>query len=225
MRFAEPLGPSAMNLQHPSNPTRSERKQAILRRRGWSLLILISGLLSLLPSLCRAEIVISIDISNPSAVVITATSNNYTGTAITGGSVTGQGIILSGFFGSATGVGNAEVSALGTPTFFPASLPTGTYDRLLQVAGGSEDANVFELLPPYDTQTFATNAAPFRGTMTADLSNNFGTLPGIGESGSVTVGGTMVGTWSVVPEPATFGLTGALLLGWCLYSRHRTVRS
>jgi hypothetical protein len=177
-----------------------------------------TSLVALSCSTGSAQVLLTIDTSDVSNVVITAT-----GSAAGQGSATtiaNDGVTLLGFFTSSQ---TAAGSLLPNSTLQGGGLSV-SYDDFAAVnyAGGafSLDANLYVDSTDVDhgmTQTFTTSSPAFTGTWTIDLGSlgiSAAALPGNGASGQLFSGdandhGVQIGTYDVVqtvPEPTTIGL-------------------
>ncbi len=161
----------------------------------------------------RAGYLITIDESNPYAVVFTGTGNNPTNTDI--GVSYNDGVTLVNFFTASTG-GAGAINYDPAPSLAPASVNSVTYlvwqsDRYLQ--GSTSYVNMNLLYPgPSSPQFFITSAPAFTGTSYIDLSA-YG-LPAYGAHGPIYAGndwnhgsGVPIGEWIVIgpvppPPPA-----------------------
>lgn len=172
-----------------------------------------------------AAVVVTIDISNPAAVVITTTSAN---SAINGTQPVNfsAGISFLNFFTQNESM-LAENPISGNWT----AAGTGTsYNRMVtfvyedpDIAPGV-DLSIYNLQAALsNNQVFSTSQAAFTGSSVVDLSA-FTHLPAVGTVGSVNLGfkssqGGTIGQWQVVPEPASCGL--AVLGAMAAFLRRR----
>lgn len=179
-------------------------------------------------------ILLTIDVSNPSAVTITATSSNsYSDYS---GNTANAGVDLLGFFG-------ANEQSLSPGQFSGGSLQGGndgvSYDSLTSdnysTGGGLYyDLEVYlsaAAVGSGNTETFSTNLPAFSGTWTVNLSSlgvSASDLPSAGSEGTIISGsgasaGPFIGEWQVVstPEPGTAGLLalGAIVTGIAIRRR------
>lgn len=176
--------------------------------------------LGMLSTAC-AQVLLTVDISDPSAVTFTATGlapsandNTVSGTI---------GFTLLGFLTSAddllstSGLGDLEAPGM-----------TSAYDAFaaLDYAGGVFDPGVdINLWGGSGVQNFSTGAPAFTGTFTIDLTAIASLLPSAGHSGTIQVGdgsetGAVIGQYQVVPEPSAVLLT-TLACGTVLIFRRR----
>lgn len=170
-----------------------------------------------------AAVVLTIDISNPSAVVFTTVGNNSQSAGDLFVNYNG-GISLLGFFTANESIpSNLPVTltgnwtALGTSAAFT-EMVTFVYGDPAVVSG--IDLSIYNVdANGDDDQNFLTTAAPFTGSAIADLSA-FTNLPALGTTGNVNMGfmssqGGVLGQWQIVPEPsvalaAAIGMMGFL---------------
>ena len=184
-------------------------------------LLLFPSLIAGLWSTTAQVYQVTVNVSNPAAVVFAATGQNAT--ANDSSNTDGAGVSLLAFFLSP-----------GLDFFAAAS-------SSLQAPGGraytnlnGDDTNpltrnlrVFEPGIPAQTQSFSTATAAFQGTMVVDLSSIAGRLPAAGATGSIISGwsaapGATIGQWIAVPEPETYGMAfGAGLIGFAMWRRSR----
>ena len=161
-----------------------------------------------------AAVVLTIDISNPAAVVITGLPAN---SAITGNLAVNfsGGISFLEFF-----TANESITA-GSPAVISGTwraAGTGTsYNETVTFAYGNPDVVPGVDLSIYnvdvgfaDDQNFVAGTQAFFGSSTVDFSA-LTNLPAIGTTGDVNLGyqashGGTIGQWQVVPEPASSGL-------------------
>ncbi|MEN6452417.1 MAG: PEP-CTERM sorting domain-containing protein [Thermoguttaceae bacterium] len=157
-------------------------------------------------------ILLSIDVSKPSAVTITATGAH---SLVDDSSANVQlGVVLLSFFNKAQEYAWANCTGDLTP---PSSSSQGynwwgpdTVDtaglNLYAFTGGVYPA------PEHAVQNFSTTASAFTGTCTVDLSSYAASLPLAGESGDIWAGSSglgshaVLGQWVAVPEPSTMCL-------------------
>ena len=183
-------------------------------------LAIVTSLVALSCSTGSAQVLLTIDDSDISNVVITATGS-FAGQD-SSGKIATFGVDLLGFFtGNQAGVsgtllsnstlqgGGSEVSY---DDFAADNYSTGTETFL--------DANLYvdsTALGSSNPQNFTTTTPAFTGTWTIDLSSlgvSLAALPGNGSSGLIVSGdsqspGVQIGTYDVVqtvPEPTTIGL-------------------
>lgn len=170
----------------------------------------ISSLLLLTATIAQGMILLTIDVSDPSAVVITAT----------------------GGLSDTTATSDAANFPIQLKNFFTSNPGTTTYsDSSSSLQGPSAGVNLDSILggrsgPSQTTailrqgsgtaETFTAGEVGFTGSATFDLSFISELLPSLGHSGNITTdnaGLEIVGTYSVaaVPEPGTFGLFGAIV--------------
>ncbi len=166
-------------------------------------------------------VLLTVDISNPSAVIVSATGN-YASTSDNLKTVW-DGIDLLGIFTSNVN-GQFAANVIGGTLIGGGSGQAYDFYEPDDSAGGSRNGNYVNLnlyqnqtnSPP--VQSFSTETPAFTGSMTIDLSRVANSLPASGTSGDIRAGwsgnlGSMIGQWQVigtapVPEPGTLALTG-----------------
>ena len=171
-------------------------------------------------SVARSDVVLTVDISDISAVKFTATPsfsqtanstirgqdgvtlvNFFTGSATQPISITGTSSLSMQGQGSTIAYDSASGSSLGSPV--------NTFLGLNFRNNGNEDFQVFSL-----------NSPVFSGYTTLNLTGNAGVIPTSGFVGNIFGGNSntanpLIGQFAVIPEPATTGLLvglGGLLL-------------
>jgi len=172
-------------------------------------------------------ILLLVDDSNPSAVVITATVTaskieDYNTSTYDGATLLQFFIfdVTSAAKGNLTG-DLASMSSLG-PSF-------SYYKWVADHGSGSYvDLNLYARAAITETQEFSTNWQAFVGTDTIDFSAFAAALPALGASGDIRAGwsggsGQVIGSWLVIPEPSTAGLLGLGLAGMAVW-RWRSAR-
>lgn len=180
--------------------------------------LLIAGFC--LSSWSSAAVVLTIDISNPNAVVVTAVANNSQSAGELEVDFNG-GVSLRNFF-TATVDLTEGVAVTGNWT------GRGTirsYNELVSFAYGSADvvpgvdlSIYYNVTDAIERQKFVTTAPPFTGTSTFSLAG-IANLPALGSTGDIHIGyngsNNVLGQYLVIPEPATLGLLAfsGLLLG------------
>jgi hypothetical protein len=185
-------------------------------------------------SLHAQTYLLTVDISNPTNVVITATGNNATVDDST--TTLFQGVNLLGFFTSAFGSVN---SVNGSPSGTLIGGGTGVgynFFDVDNVSGSLVDLNPFFFNSEVanQTQVFSTEQPAFTGSITLDMSAYVAELPEDGATGDIRPGarsgaaglpfGSVIGQWQVIsttptPEPsmlalASLGGLSALALAW-----------
>lgn len=157
----------------------------------------------------QAAVLLTIDISNPAAVVITATGANADAFAFATG---GDGITLTGLFTAPVVFGMSGITTGSTLQPSGQGLPFNTFmENDYGFSGSTVDLNLFTLNMGGSPAgpTFFTDAAAFTGSATLDLSA--ASFAALGATGQIMAarnfGTTSIGQWLVVPEPST------LLLG------------
>lgn len=171
-----------------------------------------------------ASVLLTIDISNPEAVVISSTG---AAPLVNEELSYYSGLSLMGFFISEFQI-NLDIEALETDLMpagvtvplnfsFIFSYSSGDYSSGgsdLNFYSDSEQAND-------EVQNYNTSFSAFSGQMTVDYTGIFYFLPSVGASGDVRTGdgfegaeGSVIGTYLVIPEPssALLVLSGAIFL-------------
>lgn len=197
-----------------------------MRRR--RLLLLIACLIGLLSvPAARADILVTIDITNPAAVVFTATS---AAPLTSGPNVPGTGGIdfLHFFATEISGFALGLVSQSTFATYLDSSYPYLNWNTD-NYSGPNVDLTFYS--QKTSSQHFSTSDPAFVGTGTVNFSAYAAYLPSAGATGQITDGNsgnasgdsrplTVLGTYQVVPEPATWTLL-ALGLAACLPALRR----
>lgn len=177
---------------------------------------LVCAVFAFIPMSSAAAVVLTVDVSDPSMVTITATGANSE-IDITGNRF--NGISLVGFLAvPATG---ANISAISNGLLVDVS--QNSLDiQFIGINGG-----FLNLFGPNGTIEFLTTAPAFSGQGIFNLSQQaVGALPSFGATGSVALGDStpfnnVIGTYFVIPEPASATLLG---LGALLVARRRRLR-
>lgn len=170
----------------------------------------------------HAAVVVTIDITDPSAAVIRSVANNSLVNVNLGVNFLG-GISFRNFFTANESI--PITSPLAISGNWTARGTTSSYNEMVTFAFGDQDVvpgvdlSIYNgLAPDTDDQIFVTSAAPFTGSSTVDLSS-FTNLPAVGATGDIYSGfldsqGGLIGSWQIIiiPEPSTslLGLVGIL---------------
>jgi len=169
-------------------------------------------------SAISSPVLLTIDDSDPSAVVITATGF---APAVNSGKFASSGVDLLTFF--RTGQTGLLGSSFNTTLFgggSPSPYSDVRSDNFSTSGGSSVDLNLFIVTGSGDLQGFTTTQPAFTGSWTIDLSGlgvSAPDLPTSGTTGDILTGfsgdqGAIIGQWEVgpVPEP---GVGSLLVLG------------
>jgi hypothetical protein len=196
---------------------------------GAAVLLLVSV------SAAKAQILLSVNISDPSDVIITATGVAPLASAT---DILYNGVELSAFFTGTTH--NQTLGVVGASTLAPGSGSAGgdVYNGAAgdNLSSSDEDLALFNLNLPSSSEIFASAAdnplglAAFSGTISLDLSGY--SLPTAGATGNIVTGfngspngHTVIGTYQVVetaaPEPSSWIL---ILLSFLLLGFFRVAR-
>jgi hypothetical protein len=204
-----------------------------IQSSGLLALILAAGLFTTTFRVSGAAYSLSINESNPSAVIITG--SGYNGYGTDGTTMANYGVDLQNFFTAAVIID--DQSASGTPSLKPATGGDiyGLYasDDYKATGGALLDLNLYS--SGTSAQTFTSGSATFNtGTEVIDLSAYLADLPTtVGAHGNIYAGdssgpgnGTIIGSWDViavapVPEPTTLALAGLSGLGLLLFRRRK----
>lgn len=194
-------------------------------------ILLIACLLGLvgLPA-ARADLLVTIDITNPGAVVFTATS---AAPLANGPNVPGiSGIdFLQFFITPLSDFTLGDVTPSTFATYLDSNYPYLNWNTD-SYSGSNVDLNFYS--QDGSSQRFNTTDPAFVGTATVNFTAYASYLPSAGATGQITDGNsgnasgpsrplTVLGTYQVVPEPSTWAL---LALAACLplLRRHRKPR-
>lgn len=178
--------------------------------------------------------VLTIDISNPAAVIFTSTpALSQTNSSLNIGF---DGFTIQNFFvitvlvpSSTVATGNLQPTG---STMFYGGTGSFNYEANNGVFTTGNDLSVFSNggAPLAGSQVFSTGLRAFNGVMTIDFSSFAAALPTAGSTGTIYSGylasgtpgqGLVVGQYSVVPEPSTIALGLIGLAG--LTSRRRSL--
>ncbi len=187
----------------------------------------------------RAAVVLNIDLSDPSAAVISASGAFADANDASANS--GRGIILRELLtanqtSNSSLIGTGDLVGGGSGEAYNVFLTKPAFGAL-----GARDANLFFLDGLFlgtATQAFSTTAPAFSGVATWNLSSISALLPGPGATGDIFagdqdgVGPVAIGQWAVlgataaIPEPSSFAiwsLLGLVVGGSYRYRRKRQV--
>ena len=156
-----------------------------------------------------APVILEVDVSDPSAVVLTSTPAFAENTVLNADST--EGILLSGFFSGNTGTGD-ELEDSGAINVFDSTAGTAR-QPLDQIFVGDMglattlDLNIYGVQGGGFLMSFVDTDDALRGFLEGDLSvGGITGLPTPGASGDVFAGGlagaNIIGQWEVVPEPS-----------------------
>jgi hypothetical protein len=170
-------------------------------------------------------VLLTIDLSDPSNAVITATGLDPENSDYS--TQEGAGVDLEDFlttcasYDSSTGNSSSLYGASNEDLYDSyaidnASSP-GYKDLNLYVSGGSTQ-----------NQYFDTSVPAFSGSITVNLSSYVGKLPAIGTTGYIIAGfsrteGYTLGLWEVVPEPSEYGMYAFLIFAALIVWRRMSV--
>jgi hypothetical protein len=174
--------------------------------------LLLAGLLT--AASASAQVLLTVDVRNPAAVVISATGAfpNAENSAYT----VWEGVMLKSFFT----VGSPFSTLPAEPYTLRAAGATTPYSSFFSdnYSGPSIDLGIFGgVASTTEMQLFSTSAPAFTGAMTGDFSGR--PLPAAGYIGNILIGyynsgaatpGPFIGTYQVIPEPAHYGLIAGL---------------
>jgi hypothetical protein len=185
---------------------------------------LFFSILSALAIVCssgRAEILLTVDVSDPENVVFSATDGVPSEAANVDSLV---GFSLLGFLNADSevafdGTGDLEANGMDAAylSFLSLNFSSGPFTS-------GKDINIYANLDA-GAQNFLTSAPAFSGAIAFDLSSIASLLPTAGGSGLIQIGdgstvGPVIGSYEVVPEPAACLLVGAA--GMLLIFRRRS---
>jgi hypothetical protein len=194
-----------------------------------SLTSVLGAVIALIASTAvHAQILLTVNTTNPNAVVITATGlGPLMANAVTNGYSIGDGIDLLGFFSGQEGQTYFDPSggyAAPTGNLVAASSPSLAFnDAAADYDSSTGDQTALSIFGDSGNITFGAGAAAFSGTLTLDLTNT-SLRTQVGNHGAILAGyshggtTTQIGTWEIVgavqaPEPSTWLLlAGALVL-------------
>jgi len=200
-----------------------------LRIRLPGLIIFLVAAFGLSAQACCPPVLLTIDVTNPFSVVITATGS---AAAIRDCSTTeGDGIDLLQFF-------NSSVAACTSTDCGGDLIPSGgclAYNAFTpdnaSCCFGNFDLNFYNNSNTVDIQSFNRCDSAFTGCWTIDLSEFACSLPCVGTTGDIMVGysdsrngtGNTIGLWQIVsapiPEPSQYGFFICLAVGALVLSR------
>ena len=192
----------------------------------------------------HAAVVVTIDLTNPSAAVISSVANNSLLTVNARVHFPG-GISFRNFFTDFVSIDIQSPLAISGNWRARFANPYSynqmvTFNDLGNAGAPGTDLNIYNgLAPDHIFQWFNTSAAPFTGSSTVDLFSFLPNLPALGATGDIVVGmgsntesfqypdpgqdgGVLIGRWQIVPEPSAISLL-AVGLGIVLRRRRRTV--
>ena len=182
-----------------------------------SFYLSILFLTGLFASRVNAQILITIDDSNPAAVTFTATGNDPSVSDAT--HLFSQGIVFANFVTTAHLIPSITATS--------ASLTTGVdgmpfYDEAQSGSITGTFADLQLSTTSAATENFNAGTAAFAGVSTFDFSANSAFLPAAGFSGALYAGSNqifspaavVIGSYQVVPEPSSWALivVGAIAL-------------
>jgi len=173
---------------------------------------------AIIPSTAQSAVLITVDPSNPAAVVFAATGafsdiNDSSSTS-------SQGVTLEGLFPVDF---NADVDVFGTLTPAGAPAPYDYVDNDFSTVTLLDSFIVYRSGGSSGPQVFTTSTVAFTGVATANLTGAIFGVPGT--TGDIFVGDTLggsgevIGEWQVIPEPSAVIL--ASLASLSLFGRRR----
>jgi len=171
---------------------------------------------------------LGVDLTNPTAAVITATTqpglNNSAATSLF------DGATLINFL-TGTPALNTGGSLTGTLRPFSSSIPYANWINDDLSSPAYVDLNLYQVTGSPNTQIFGTFFQPFISQGTLNLTPLAGLLPGLGATGDIYAGysgnvGPLVGTWQItavpeLPVAAHLAIYGAGFAGLFIYRRTR----
>ncbi|MCP5516829.1 MAG: PEP-CTERM sorting domain-containing protein [Verrucomicrobiales bacterium] len=188
-----------------------------------TLALSIAGALAAGVVTTQAAVLLQVNVSDPTAVTITATSAHAT--LNDNSASTFAGVTLADFFNAPAGL---NVFFMTFSTLSPAGTAQ-TYNWFYNndLSASDRGLNLYRDLASPQTQIFTTAAPAFTGSATLDLTKlggvvlPLGLLPTVGTIGNLVVGdgegagsGATIGQWQVVvPEPSTWGVVSLVALG------------
>ena len=168
-------------------------------------------------SAAQANVLFTIDVSDPSAVVITGTGEvpivNDTATVF-------SGVSLENFFAGA--VTNAQLPNNNPSTLLGNGSSTFLADTFVSSALGGNDLNLYNIPGNGDSIEMNVLLPAFTGSLVVDMSAVLALLPSVGQFGQVYMddapadagfGRPYVGAWQVVATPVPLPASGLLLAG------------
>ncbi len=204
---------------------------------------LFAVLLAIIAPIARATpILLTLDLSDPTHVIITTTGADSAITPAGSFDMLNDGVDLKGFL-----TAGSSNSALAISPVSNTLEPSGTggvlfdsfyWDDLTtkSTTQALVDLGLYRLATPITPEVFNTSTPSFVGSMVIDISSEKARFPGLNATGNIVAGwsgdtpsGT-IGTWEVIavaiPEPATSAmLGGALTLIGTVLVRRRTSRA
>lgn len=205
-----------VGLGNPTSPEKLMNMRALL---------LAFGVIAALGASARADstFLLTIDDSNLSAVVITATG--FASETDDSSTSTYDGVNLLQFF-TADVTSAAKGALVGDLASMSSLGPSFSYYRwdADHASGSYVDLNLYGRSAVTETQEFSTNWAAFTGSVTIDFSAYATALPALGTHGDILAGwsgneGQVIGSWVVVPEPSPVGLFLLGLAGLAVWRR------
>jgi hypothetical protein len=184
----------------------------------WAVAIAVSFTLASMSCFAvNSPYLITIDVSNPANVTLTATGINAL--ANTTGQTAEDGVDLLGFFSQ--DAGSISINPLSAQELAGAGLSPYEYftpDNRSSAGGGFFDLNLISASG--DPENFSTSLPAFTGTSTFNLGYldlPSSALPATGSQGDILAGdsenpGQVIGEWEVEPAPEP-GILGIFALG------------
>lgn len=171
----------------------------------------------------QAAVLITVDITNPAAVVFTARAGNSQG--VSEDTLNSDGVTLLGFFSTHTVMPFSPFVTGSTLTVAGSGLAYNSKSSSSFVNNSLDRRDLNLVVITFEgegtaTQNFQTNVNAFTGSATGDDFSGLN-FSAIGSTGNIVSGyssnfpthGVVIGQWQIIPEPSTALLGGVALLG------------